>query len=143
LTNIPIALETYLSRSLGFALLTLAIISLLMTGAIPLSTTSEPISLEDSDPKAPYAFPTLLVTTTFHTACSIYTYIWYSDGGQAGFLLGLLGYASFAGLGLWCMMFGSGPGRISKISGADKRTSGFPFKNVESDKKKVGRRKGL
>jgi hypothetical protein len=135
------ALETYFSRTLGFALLAIAVISVLMTGLIPLSTASEPISLSDADPKAPYAIPTILVTTVFHTVCSIYLYTWYSASGQAGFLLGLLGYAGLATLGLWYMMFGSGPGSISKRTGADKRTAGFPFKNVESDKKKVGKKR--
>lgn len=137
----PTPLETYFSRTLGFALLAIAVISVLMTGLIPLRTASEPISLSDADPKAPYAIPTILVTTVFHTVCSIYLYTWYSASGQAGFLLGLLGYAGLATLGLWYMMFGSGPGSISKRTGADKRTAGFPFKNVESDKKKVGKKR--
>jgi hypothetical protein len=33
-------------------------------------------------------------------------------------------------------MFGSDKGRISRRTGADKRTSGFPFKNAEADKKR-------
>lgn len=40
-----------------------------------------------------------------------------------------------AAFGLWNVMFGSDKGHISKRSGADKRTSGFPFKNNEADKR--------
>lgn len=42
-----------------------------------------------------------------------------------------------AAAGLLLVMFGQGPGRISKRTGADKRTSGFPFKNREAEKKKL------
>ena len=75
--------------------------------------------------------------------CAFYLYMQYARYGQAGFLLGLVGYAGVAVLGMWWLMFGTGPGRISKRTGADKRTGGFPFKNVESEKKKVGRKKAL
>lgn len=37
-----------------------------------------------------------------------------------------------ASTALWCVMFASTGGRISRKTGADKRTSGFPFKNSES-----------
>lgn len=53
-----------------------------------------------------------------------------------GYALGIAGYTALASLGLWCLLFASEGGRISKKSGADKRTSGFPFKNAESDKKR-------
>ena len=33
-------------------------------------------------------------------------------------------------------MFGTEKGRISKRTGADKRVSGWPFRNVERDKKR-------
>lgn len=38
--------------------------------------------------------------------------------------------------GLWCLMFGGDKGHISKRTGADKRTSGFPFRNAEASKRK-------
>ena len=37
-------------------------------------------------------------------------------------------------------MFGTEQGRISRKTGADKRISGWPFRNAESEKKK-GRKK--
>lgn len=46
--------------------------------------------------------------------------------------LGAIGSGSLACMGLWCILFASGSGRISRKTGADKRTSGFPFGNKES-----------
>lgn len=48
-------------------------------------------------------------------------------------------------------MFGSGKARVSKSTGADKRTSGFPFSNSEGasgkkkekEKEKESKRKSL
>lgn len=42
-------------------------------------------------------------------------------------------------------MFGDGKGRRSKTTGADKRTSGYPFKSDESarEKKKDSKRKSM
>jgi len=53
---------------------------------------------------------------------------------------GVVGSSVLASMGLWCILFASSEGRISKKTGADKRTSGFPFKNVEADKRKVGKK---
>jgi hypothetical protein len=40
-------------------------------------------------------------------------------------------------MGLWIVLFGTTAGRLSKRTGADKRTAGFPFKNEKAyDKKK-------
>lgn len=38
------------------------------------------------------------------------------------------------------LVFGTEKGRISKRTGADKRTSGWPFKNEEADRKKGKKR---
>jgi hypothetical protein len=43
-------------------------------------------------------------------------------------------------MGLWCILFG-GSSHISKRTGADKRTSGWPFGNIEADKKRVRKKK--
>lgn len=41
-------------------------------------------------------------------------------------------------MGLWCLLFGgSNSGHISRRTGADKRTSGFPFANAAAEKKKA------
>ena len=44
-------------------------------------------------------------------------------------------------MGLWCLLFASSGGRITRKTGADKRTSGFPFTNLEADKKKSGKKR--
>jgi len=48
------------------------------------------------------------------------------------FVLATIASASLASIGLWCMLFATSSGRISRKTGADKRTSGYPFKNSES-----------
>lgn len=39
-------------------------------------------------------------------------------------------------MGLWCLLFGDDKGHISKRTGADKRTSGWPFGNSVAAKRK-------
>jgi len=48
----------------------------------------------------------------------------------------LTGSSALAAFGLWCLMFAGDKGQRSKRTGADKRTSGFPFRNAEADKRK-------
>lgn len=131
-------LELYLSRSLGFSFFGLAALCVLLTGSIPLSTAAEPIS--ENDPKAPYAVPVILISSVFHATCAVYGYTWWAWTGQMGYALGIAGYAGLACVGLWCLLFASEGGRISKRTGADKRTSGFPFKNAEAEKKKEAKK---
>ena len=52
------------------------------------------------------------------------------------FGLGTLGSGFLAAVAFWCILFASSDGRISRKTGADKRTSGYPFKNDEADKRK-------
>jgi len=52
------------------------------------------------------------------------------------FSLGTLGSMFLAAVAFWCIMFASSNGRISRKTGADKRMSGFPFKNSEAGKRK-------
>ena len=102
------------------------------------SSIAEPVSLEDNDPKAPYAVPSVRVLTLWQSICLIYCYVWYTTSiVQIGFLIGALGYGILAAMGLWIVLFGTTAGRLSKRTGADKRTAGFPFKNDKAyDKKK-------
>ncbi|KAL2400963.1 hypothetical protein ABEF95_000392 [Exophiala dermatitidis] len=133
--------EVYFCRSLGFALTLVALIVLFFTGSIPLSSSiSEPVSLEDNDPKAPYAVPILRVTTLFHGLSMVYCYMRYVNYGQTGYILGAMGYGAIASLGLWCVVFGTSGGRISKRTGADKRMAGFPFKNASAYNKRKDRK---
>jgi len=138
--NTNLDLETYFSRSLAIALLTLALLTIILTGSVPLSSTpapSSPSPSASSDPNAPYVLPILLLTTTFHSTCATYGYMQYLNTGQTAFAMSVAGYGSLAAMGLWCVLFGQG-GHVSRRTGADKRTSGWPFGNVEAGKKKKG-----
>ncbi|KAJ5203107.1 hypothetical protein N7449_005186 [Penicillium cf. viridicatum] len=129
-------MEIYFARCLGFSFLTIAVLTMMLTGSIPLtSEIKDPVTTDEDDPKAPYAIPTLMVTSIFHAACAFYAYTWYVTGGQGLFAVGVAVYSSIAAIGLWCMLFASSNGRISRRTGADKRTTGFPFKNSEAAKK--------
>src|SRR5271154_3732106 len=113
-------LEIYFCRSLAFTLLLVALIMMFFTGSVPLSlSTSEPISLEDSDPKAPYAVPIVRVTAMYHAVALLYSYGSYVNSGRVGFVLGAIGSGAMAAMGIWCVMFGTETGRFSKRTGAD------------------------
>jgi len=56
------------------------------------------------------------------------------------FTLGTVFSGALAAVGLWCILFASSDGRISRKTGADKRTSGLPVKNAEADKRKGRKR---
>jgi hypothetical protein len=141
--NFPKVIEVYFARCLGMSLLTIAVLTVMLTGSIPLNATiAEPVSTEESDPKAPYALPTLMVTSVLHASSAFYAYTWYATRGQGAFALAVLGNSILATIGLWCLLFASSNGRISRRTGADKRTTGFPFANSEAAKKHEGK-KGL
>ncbi|KAF8249265.1 hypothetical protein K440DRAFT_544211 [Wilcoxina mikolae CBS 423.85] len=139
-------LEEYLSRSLGFTLIAFAILNLLLTGCVPLtSTLSEPAAApagtDLTDPTAPYAVPSLSITLTYHCAVAFYCYTQYAAGYALTYTIAVAVHSLFAAIGGWVLLFGASNGHISRKTGADKRTSGFPFKNAEADKRKG--RKGL
>jgi len=130
-------LEVYFSRSLGFTLIALGMLTVLLTGSVPLSSRlSEGATTSAEDPKAPYALPTLTITAMFHSMYAFYGYAMWTKTGVMSFSLGTLGSGFLAMVALWCILFASSNGRISRKTGADKRTSGFPFKNAEADKRK-------
>jgi hypothetical protein len=133
-------MEVYFGRSLGFSLVVLALIVLFFTGTIPLSSSiTEPVSLEDNDPKAPYAVPIVRVLTLWQSVCLAYCYVWYTSStqGAGAYMIGVLGYGILAAMGLWIVLFGTTAGRLSKRTGADKRTAGFPFKNEKAYDKNI------
>ena len=138
-------LETYLCRSFGLALLTLAVLFLLLTGAVPLTTTATEETDADGNSTNPYAYPTLIVTTTYHALTSFYLYTQLTYSWNFAFTAGLTGSGALFCLGMWVVLFGAEKGRISKKTGADKRTSNFPFVNTESarSQKKEGKRKSV
>ncbi|KAJ5168238.1 GPN-loop GTPase 1 [Penicillium canariense] len=135
------SIEIYFARCLGFSLLTIAVLTVMLTGSIPLtSSISEPVTTADSDPKAPYALPTLVVTSLFHAISAFYAYTWYVTRGQGVFAVAVGGGSILAFIGLWCVLFASSGGKISRRTGADKRTTGFPFANSEAAKKHTGKK---
>lgn len=135
-------LEAYFARFTGLALVLIATMMMLLTGSIPLtSAASEPVSTRDSDPKAPYAVPVLRLTLIFHVLAATYCYTTYVSSSQTGFMFGVVGYGALAVIGLWCVMFATSGGKISRRTGADKRTSGFPFKNEKAYNKKVDKKR--
>ncbi|KAJ4367519.1 hypothetical protein N0V83_007102 [Neocucurbitaria cava] len=130
-------LEVYFSRTLGMTLLTLGLLTVLLTGSVPLSSRlSEGATTSAADPKAPYALPTLTITALFHATYAFYCYGMWTETGVMSFGLNTIGSGFLSAVALWCILFASSDGRISRKTGADKRTSGFPFKNTEADKRK-------
>lgn len=122
-------------------MLVTGVLVVLLSGSVPL-TSSLNATTDEEDPKAPYAVPTLTVSFLYHTIMGFYCYASYSTTGQSAFALGATGSGGLASLGLWVLLFGSSGGLISRKTGADKRTSGFPFGNKEAasaKKKQMGK----
>src|SRR5262245_33873614 len=69
------------------------------------------------DPKAPYAVPTLTITAFFHAACAFYAYALWTETGVMSFGLGTAGSGFFSAVALWCILFASSDGRISRKTG--------------------------
>ncbi|KAI1294548.1 hypothetical protein F5Y03DRAFT_313915 [Xylaria venustula] len=122
----------YLARSLGLALLALGLVTVVLSGSIPVGS-----ALDAQNSQSPYAGPVVLLTTLHHGASAFYSWARYTATGRNGFFLGFAGSAVLAAFGVWCLLFGGEKARISRRTGADKRTSGFPFKNTEADRRKV------
>ncbi|KAK3300498.1 uncharacterized protein B0H64DRAFT_16763 [Chaetomium fimeti] len=133
------SLEQYFSRSLGLAQLALGSLLLILSGALPLDSTAG----QAPDPSAPTgtASAAVLVTSLYHAATASYSWARYhrrGTGGQLAYLLGCVGSSALAVFGLWVLMFaGDAKRRVSRRTGADKSTSGWPFRNAEADKKKM------
>jgi len=135
--------ELYLARSHALLLLAFAALNLLLSGVIPLSSANTVHFEGDTAPAASvssttkrrsiYAMPTAVVTTTYHAVTAFYTYTQLTSSGWSfAFGAGLIASASLFCFGMWILLFGSSPARLSKTTGADKRTAGFPFGNSES-----------
>lgn len=136
-------LEAYFSRSSALLLLAFAVLNLLLTGLLPVANSWDSITSSagggaDSEglSKNPYAFPTLVVTTTYHALTAFYIYMQIAHRGSFAFYAGLVFSTALFCMGMWVIVFGSEKGKISKRTGADKRTSGFPFENKESAREK-------
>ncbi|KAK3621399.1 hypothetical protein LTR56_015997 [Elasticomyces elasticus] len=125
--------ETYLARSHALLLLAFAILNLLLSGIIPLANSWDD-SAGEGLAKNPYSFPTLVVTTTYHALTAFYIYTQLTPGWSFALGAGLMFSSLLFCVGMWVIVFGSEKGRLSKTTGADKRTAGFPFANSESAK---------
>ncbi|TRX98239.1 hypothetical protein FHL15_000884 [Xylaria flabelliformis] len=125
-------LESYLARSLGFSLLALGLVTVVLTGSVPVGSVAD----VTRDAPSPYAAPVLILTTLFHGVSAFHGWARYTATDRSGYFLEFLGSAVLAAFGTWCVLFGGEKSRISRRTGADKRTSGFPFKNAEADRRK-------
>lgn len=125
--------DQYLARSLGLSLLILGLVTVVLTGSVPIGSSLD----TTKDTPSPYAAPVLLLTTLHHGATAFYGWARHTKTGQTGYFLGFAGSAALAAFGTWCLLFGGEKARVSRRTGADKRTSGFPFKNAEADRRKA------
>ena len=128
--------------------MTISFLTIILSGTIPFSSSvaeelelaaknGDSTSAGVSDPRAPFAKPMLLITSVFHVACASYLYTWYTSTWQSVFLLAVVGHSFVAALGLWCSLFGgSSSSSGGSGEGMDKRVSGFPFKNAQTEKKR-------
>jgi hypothetical protein len=122
------SLEVYFARSLGFALLSLGLTVVVLSGAVPLGSSVD----APKDGISPYANAVLVISLLHHISSSFYCYGRYSWTGETGYLLGCIGSAIFGTFGLYCVMFAGDKAMISKHLHYDQSTSSFPFKNSGS-----------
>ncbi|KAI5474552.1 hypothetical protein MNV49_003050 [Pseudohyphozyma bogoriensis] len=117
-------LERSLAGLTGMAVLSLAAILIVQTGAVPLTTH---ITSNNSSPDALYRIPTIVITTGFFSALAWYSY-------DLGFWLvaGISG--ALVGWGFWAVIFGT-ESRVNKHMNS-KAASSFPFKNEHAEEKK-------
>lgn len=147
-TNTSLALETYFGRSLGLALLALGLMVVVLSGALPLGTTSDgkhallspnctlkvaKIATEAPDgAPSPYAAAAILISTLHHVSSAFYCYGRYAWTDETGFLLGCAGSTIFATFGIYCVLFAGDKAMTSRYHKFDQSTSGFPFSNSQS-----------
>ncbi|KAK0734380.1 hypothetical protein B0T26DRAFT_688270 [Lasiosphaeria miniovina] len=128
----PSSVEQYFARSLGLSQLAIGLLLVVLSGALPLASMTD----SPADTVSPYADAVVLVSMLYHASSTFYSYARWNGSGQMAYLLGCLGSSAFAAFGLGTLLFAGDKGRLSKRTGADKRTSGWPFKNSEADRKR-------
>jgi hypothetical protein len=163
--------EAYLCRTLALTLLALAASNLVFTGVIPIgpqsthapslssttstsSKTTKERSSSGEDSSSPPRRPgvaaknevgtaTASIAVAFQAITAFYLYTQVMGGGWSfAFTAGLIGNAALFCFGTWTLLFGGDAARVSKTTGADKRTSGFPFGNSESAREKKRESRG-
>lgn len=130
-------IAVYFARALGLAQLSLALLVVALSGVVPLGS---PVDSPSSSPAtAPYASAAVFLSTMYHASAAFYSYGCYYYQFYdtiAAYAVGCAGSTVLAALGLWCLLFGgNNSGHFSRRTGADKRTSGFPFTNQAAYKK--------
>lgn len=140
--------ETYYARLFGLALLCIGLTQLVLSGFLHFSSSEsdyvtiahdlvEKNGRQQKPVINPYAESSVLISTLYHGASAFYLYTRIlRHGSSAGYVLGCAGSTTLFCLGLWVYLFAGDKGHMSRRTGADKRTSGFPFGNTEADKKK-------
>ena len=146
-TNHSAATETYLSRLTALLLLTVTLfLFFASTPSATTNTTQTPTLPHSLTPSAPTPAHINILTAS-HILTFIYIYTHYSSvtrfvtpgsptPNTTGLSLGLVGYGALSVLGIWCVVFGTGSSHRSRRTGADKRTSGWLFKNEAAYDKK-------
>lgn len=130
-------LENYFCRSLSLTLLTLALVTLILTGSLPLTHSFPETSSSSSSTSHPLALPTLVLTTAFHSCTAFYAYMQYTNTQQTAFALSITGSGTLAAMGIWCLLFGTSGERSRKQK---DRVSGWPFKNQAVELSKLDRK---
>lgn len=85
---------------------------------------------------------TATIAVAFQAVTAFYLYTQLVGGWTFAFSAGLVGNAALFCFGVWTLLFAQEPTRTSKITGADKRTSGFPFGNSEAAREKKRESRG-
>ncbi|KAK6337914.1 hypothetical protein TWF696_001391 [Orbilia brochopaga] len=99
-------LEDYLSRSLGIAVIVIGVLTVLLTGSIPLTSSfADPAADHLQDPAAPYALPTLVITGGYHAAVSFFCYMMWNETGNFGFGVSTIAGSVLASMAVWCVLF--------------------------------------
>ena len=128
--------ESFLSRAFGTTLVLAAFLVLVCSGELKRVYRGDSQGDTLPDDRSTTATITLVSTLLYHLAMATLSYTYGSKPAMSSTLMTLGGGAHLVlGVaGLLVVVF-RGEGRTSKRTGADKRTSGFPFKNSEAAKK--------
>lgn len=128
--------ESYLCRTLSFALFLSAFMVLLCSGSIRNLYGGDGQADSLPSDSSPLATITLVSTLMYHFAVGVLLWTYSYEPGLSSSLmtLGFVGHLVLGVAGLLIVVF-RGDSKISKRTGADKRTSGFPFKNAEAARK--------
>ncbi|KAI4754700.1 hypothetical protein E4T52_13134 [Aureobasidium sp. EXF-3400] len=124
------AFETLVARELGFALLLCSFLALLFSGELHrLWDDADNVPSASATASSPYSSATTIATLLYHLATGVLMYVSSTSAQLSGILVaGALAHMVLGGAGLLVLVFAN-DGKISKRTGADKRTSGFMFKN--------------